>query len=179
MLRECLLGICLGISVLGPSGCVVLTPSPAVEALNALGAAASGAISVMPTSSLDTQVVHLHRKISSVCIEFNPNTEVSDFVPALQAALLDQDVKSRVYASPGQFGDCQATVDYVAYIEWGKKMFSDSYSSYLVSAVINLRENDKVLASVSYRLSDRDFGKWASTYNKIKPAVRALLVNNK
>ena len=162
---------------LGPlclSGCMIMTPSPALEAANLAGVAVMNTASIFPGSATDA-VAHPHQHIKTVCIEFNPAVAVSDFVSAIQANLSANGVDSRLYDTGMQPSSCEATLDYTASLDWDQRLFSDEYSPYLTYASLTLRQNGHVVASSNYKLGTLD--KWASTRTKLSGAVKALLAS--
>ena len=52
--------------------------------------------------------------------------------------------------------------------------FSPDYTAYMSSARLELRGQGKVLAAASYKKSLLGYDKWASTQDKIAPAVRVI-----
>lgn len=158
------------------SGCSILSPMPAWELVKATGGAASMAIRAKPGQASDT-VSHPHESFKQVCIEFNPQTPVADLVPALQAALRQHQIDSRVYDSGVSADHCSVWLKYSAYIDWGKSPFSDDYRPYVSTAALTLQTaKGRVLSSSHYAL-DSEFGasKWASTRDKLTPVVTALI----
>jgi len=157
------------------SGCVIMTPSPAMEALELIGALTVKTVSLGPYKP-DHEVTHAHNKIQNVCIEFNAESAVADFVPSLQAILAKSSVDSRVY----RFGEipsgCRHSLHYTAYQRWEKQLLGSEYTPYLIAAQLILRENGKVVASAGYELGVLGLDVRASTRRKIAPAVTAILV---
>jgi hypothetical protein len=168
--------LCLSM-LLSLQGCVFLTPSPELKALELVSTMATSAASVGPYSP-DNEVLHVHGKIQSVCIEYNPGSEVADFVPSLQGVLASTGVDSRVYQPGGVPASCRYTMQYTAYMTWQKRAFGDDYSPCLTSAQITLRENGRVIASSGYQPGVLGLDTWASIRRKIEPSVRAVLKAN-
>jgi hypothetical protein len=168
--------LCLIIPLSLPA-CVILTPSPELKALELVSTLATSAASLGPYAP-DNQVLHVHGKIKSICIEFNPNSEVADFVPSLQTVLADAGVDSRVYQAGGVPSTCRYSLQYTAYMSWQKRAFGDEYSPCLTAAQIVMRENGKVVATSGYRPSTLGLDMWAPVGRKIEPAVRAILKAN-
>jgi len=162
--------ICL--SVLCLSGCVVMTPSAELKALELVSVAVTNASTLAP-STAENSVIHPYERFDGACIELNPVSNVADFVPAMQIELAKHGVSSRVYAS-NLPETCRYSIHYVAQVEWGKHWFSPDYKSYMSGARIELRSYGKVLAAASYKPSLLGYDKWASTQDKIAPAVRVI-----
>jgi hypothetical protein len=169
--RLCLM-MCLSLQ-----GCVFLTPSPELKALELVSTMATSVASLGPYSP-DNQVLHVHGKIKSVCIEYNSSSEVADFVPSLQTVLADAGVDSRVYQPGGVPASCRYTMQYTAYMTWQKRAFGNEYSPCLTAAQIVMRENGKVIATSGYRPNSLGLDIWAPVGRKIEPAVRAILKAN-
>ena len=81
------------------SGCSVVTPEPLWELTKAVGGIAAISVGQSPPQASNT-TYNLRTPVTDLCIEFNPRTQVPDFLPALQAELQARGVSSRVYDSP-------------------------------------------------------------------------------
>lgn len=159
------------------SGCVILSPSPIVEAANFLGSAITGVSSMTP-STPQNPVVFAHAPIKEICIEWNGAVALSDFVPSLQGELQRHGVPSRVYDAGTQPGSCPMTLVYSAYIKWDMRTFSNAYTPYLTFASVTLRKDGRVVGSANYKIGSIAQDKWASTSSKLGPVVDALLISN-
>ncbi len=159
------------------SGCVILSPSPIVEAANLLGSAITGVSSMTP-STPQNPIVFAHAPIKEICIEWNGAVALSDFVPSLQGELQRHGVPSRVYDAGTQPGSCPMTLVYSAYIKWDMKTFSNAYTPYLTFASVTLRKDGRVVGSASYKIGSIAQDKWSSTSSKLGPVVDALLISN-
>lgn len=163
------------------AGCSIVSPMPLWELAKSAGVAASNALPYAPIDASNT-VYHLHPAFTNLCIEYNPETPVSDVVPALQIELRKHQVESRVYeAGPLTAStlseQCKVWLKYSAYIAWDTPPMSSAYKSYVTTAALTLRDaNGAVLSSSHYELGT-GFGvsKWASTQRKLAPVVTALL----
>ncbi len=156
-------------------GCVVMSPSPAVEALNLLSAAGTSAVSMMATTPQNV-ITRPHDTVRLICIEFNRSTEVPDLVPAIQLELRRLEIDSRLYAAGTVPTDCPMTLNYSASMQWGQHgFFNSEYQAYMTTAELILRSNGKVVSSASYRPGVMSMDKWQSTSYKIAPVVQALL----
>lgn len=159
------------------SGCVVLSPSPIVEAANLLGSAITGVSSMTPATP-QNPIVFAHAPIKEVCIEWNGAVALSDFVPSLQGELQRHGVPSRVYDAGTQPGNCPMTLAYNAYIKWDMKTFSNAYTPYLTFASVTLRKDGRIVGSANYKIGSIAQDKWSSTSTKLGPVVDALLISN-
>ena len=166
------LALCLG-------GCSALVaPLPLWDAAVIGGAAAAARLNLVtaPGTASDT-VSHLRQPPASVCIEYNPKVQVTDIVPALQIALREHRVESRVYESPDGLVQCPVWLRYTADLAWDKPPFSGDYKAYISTASLTLRSaTGTLLSSSHYRIhSPVGRSKWASTRDKLAPVVSALL----
>jgi len=159
------------------SGCLVMTPSPSLEAANLIGTVLVGASSVAPGDA-QYAIAHPHDAITRVCIELNPTVALSDFVPAVQSELRERGIDSRLYDTGMQPLDCPVVLNYTAFLDWDRRMMSDGYAAYLTFASLTLRnQHGTVLASANYEIGRTGLDKWSSTRAKISPAVKALLAD--
>lgn len=157
------------------AGCVVVPPDPTYQAVSLASTMLVGATSMVPGVPHNA-VAHPHGRIDQVCIQFNPAVALPDFVPAVQRELRDHSVDSRLYERGMQPEDCQAILDYSAYLDWGQRALDEQYSAYLTFASMTLRTSDgRVLASANYEGGPLGLDKWSSTQSKISGVVSALL----
>ncbi|APW38610.1 hypothetical protein RD110_16555 [Rhodoferax koreense] len=162
--------------VLSLSGCSIISPAPLWEAAKGAATVATGSLSIATPDASNT-VYHLHPTFKEVCIEYNPQAEVPDMVPVLQRALRDHGVESRVYDRFAVPPDCDVWLRYVAEVEWAVPVFEDQYKLNVSAVSLKLqRAGGVVLSSSDYRNNNfMGRGKWASTSDKLKPVVSALL----
>ncbi len=158
------------------TGCSIVSPLPLWELTKAAGAAATLAIPYAPTQASNT-VYHLHPQVSSLCIEFNPESGVADVVPALQIELRKHAVESRVYEAGTPSSSCGTWLRYVTTTGWGMPPMADTYRAFVSSAALTLQTSGGVVLSSSQYADDSAFGagRWASTQRKLAPVVSALL----
>lgn len=168
------LAVCVP-SVLALDACVIMTPSPAVEALELVSAAAVNAAALAPGSAQNVVQLGDAQQIRSVCIEYNRRVEVPDFVPAMQAELARYGVESRVMDAGALPATCMTTLQYSALMQWDRRLFSSEYTPYLSTAELTLRDRGRVVSSASYRERLMSTDKWQSTQKKIAPLIEALL----
>lgn len=168
--------LCLATASLALSGCSILTPEPVWELAKATASVASLAVSAAPSKSTNT-VRHFNGSVASLCIRFNPETQVADMLPALQAELLKHSVESRVYDTTMPAETCGIWLKYMAQIDYDMPPFSDQYKPFVRAATLSLRTaQGQVLSTSQYEL-DGGFsqGKWTSTREKMSPVITALL----
>jgi len=160
------------------SGCMVVTPSPTIEAVHLIGSVVTSAASLTPATAQNT-VVFAHDPIKRICIEYNPAVALVDFVPAMQNEFQERGVESRLYDTGMQPSDCPAVLQYSAFLEWDRRALDDRYSSYLTFAALTLRSYDgKVLASANYQTGQMGLDKWSPTRSKVSAVITALLAGN-
>lgn len=158
------------------TACSIFTPVPLFELVKASGTAASTMIAVGPSKAKDT-VYHIHPTFNTVCIEFNPQSQALDILPALQSELRLHQIESRIYEAGTASGICEIWLNYVAYVEWDIPPFTNNYKTYLTSTTLTLRSSTgKVLSKSSYALDPvYGMGKWSSIRSKVAPVVTALI----
>lgn len=169
-------GLVLVLAGLALSGCSIVSPAPLWELAKATGSLASMAVATNPGEPSNT-VHHPHEPIKELCIEFNPQAQVADIVPALQTALRQHQIESRVYEGIVAAEKCSVWLKYSALIDWGQYPLSDRYKPYVSKAALTLQTaRGRVLSSSHYEL-DPVLGtsKWASTQDKLAPVVSALI----
>lgn len=155
-------------------GCTVFSSAPLWEVAKVAGMAASHSLG--QSKAINT-IYQPHDPVTRVCIEFNRDTQVADFIPALQAELKSRQVQSQVYEAGVVLDSCAVWLRYNAYMQWAQPPLSEKYKSYMTAATLVLQSDDgRILASSSYETND-NFGvaKWTSTRSKIAPVVAALM----
>lgn len=159
------------------SACSVVSPLPSWELLKAAGSAAGMALATQAPAKASQTVHHGDPPVDEVCIEFNPDAQATDLVPALQAELRVQRVRSRVYENGAAQPLCRYWLRYLVSLQWDQPPLSSSYRSYVSALSLSLHRSDgQLVASSSYMLDDTlGIGRWASTRAKLAPVVRALI----
>lgn len=168
--------LALSAAYLAQAGCSVVSPDPAWELFKATGSLLSAGVALGPTKASHT-VYHLHAPFKSVCIEYNPQTQVPDVVPTLQAELRNHGIESRVYEELSTPLQCGIWLKYTANLDWGIPPFGDRYKPFVNAAALTLQTtNGLVLSTSSYQLdTTMGVGKWAPTREKLSPVVTALI----
>lgn len=169
-------GTVLAVASLALSGCSIISPIPIWELAKASGGLAVKSIQAEPGEASNT-VHHPHARFSELCIEFNPQTQTADVLPALQVALRSHQIESRVYEGGVSGAQCQVWLRYSTLMEWDKPSLSDRYQSYVSSAALTLQSAQGRVLSSSHYAVDSTFGvsKWATTQDKLTPVVAALV----
>ena len=110
-------------------------------------------------------------------IEYNPDTQVADILPAIQNELKTHDIESRIYEISGILDQCPIWLKYSAYMEWDTPPFSSTYQPFMSRAMFTLqRSNGEIIGSSGYELgAELQMGKWSGTRNKIARAIHALV----
>ncbi|WP_180129193.1 cell division protein FtsI [Rhodoferax sp. BLA1] len=168
--------VALAVASLSLSGCSILSPLPLWELTKATGQLAFSSLQTEPGEASDT-VYHAHARFTSLCIEYNPQTQTADVVPALQLALRAHRIDSRVYENAINAPHCPVWLRYSAQMEWGISPYSERYQAYISQAALTLQtDRGRVLSSSHYRLDDGFLtSKWASTQDKLAPVVSVLV----
>lgn len=158
------------------TGCGIVTPLPLWELVKTTGGLVGNAVSTAPPDASNT-LYRLNTVPSEVCIEFNPQTQVADLVPILQAELLLHGVSSKVYDTPPAARLCNIWLEYAAQLEWGIPPFSGEPRAYMSSAQLALRsQSGELLSSSQFQLdTPPNKGKWGDTRSKLSPVVAALV----
>lgn len=177
ILRWCALGWLLPLSLL-QSGCAVFSAEPIWELAKAGGALVQGSLTEVGPSQASNTVVYPHASFSQLCVEYNRTSQAADLLPALIAELQAQHVEGRVYEAGTRNDQCPVWLRYTATIQWAVPPTGSDYRPYLDRATLVLNAADgSVLATSSFVLDDGllSMGRWASTRDKLAPAVKALL----
>lgn len=158
------------------SACALFSVEPAMELIKASGLAISHVVATAPGRASDT-VHHAGPRPSAVCISHNPMVSSSEVVPALQTALAQAGVSSRVYAADTTPLACPVWLLYSGTVTWGEPPFRSEHRAYLASAQLTLKTmHGQVLASSAYSVEGLlESSKWATTQDKLSPVVQALL----
>lgn len=158
------------------SGCALFSVEPALELAKASGLVLSHAVSTAPGRASDT-VHHAGTRPNAVCIAHNPMVASSEVVPALQTALAQAGVSSRVYAADATPLACPVWLLYSGTVTWDAPPFRSAPRAYLSTARLTLRTmHGEVLASSAYSVDGPfESSKWATTQDKLWPVVQALL----
>ena len=158
------------------TGCSIVSPAPGWELFKAASGLVGTAVALGPSHASHT-VYHLHPAFNEVCIEYNPEAQLPDVVPTLQAELRSHGVQSRVFERFTAPPQCAVWLRYTADVDWGIPPFGDRYQPYVLAAALTLQKtNGPVLSSSQYQLDTTlGMGKWAPTRDKLSPVVAALI----
>ncbi|MBP7352269.1 MAG: cell division protein FtsI [Comamonas sp.] len=158
------------------TGCAIITVEPLWELTKAAAVVANSAVALSPPSASNT-LYNLRTPLNSVCIEYNPQTQVPDLVPALQAELQKHGIDSKVYDTAPAARLCNVWLEYTAYFDWGRPPFTGDFRPYVTSVQLALRSKEGELISSSQFQLDPYLsrGQWTSTRTKVSPVVTALV----
>jgi hypothetical protein len=123
-------------------------------------------------TSVDVRPIPASAKLDKVCIQFNSEVLVDDFVPVVQEGLFDHGISSIVYHSEKPAG-CEFTMSYTVNRAW-------DLAPYMVDARMTVNKDDTFIGSGHYHLNGGgglDLGKFAGTHSKISPVMDELLQN--
>jgi hypothetical protein len=162
------------------SACSLVSPQPLWEVIKASGATVSAAVTTTAPNNAINTVYHLHGPVRSVCIEFNPDTQVPDIIPALQTELKARQIDSRVFESRATTSLCKFWLRYSAQTALEIPPLSSDYKAYISSATLTLwNGTEQILASSQYDTGGPfGLGKWATTRAKLAPVIAALITGD-
>lgn len=123
-------------------------------------------------TSVDVRPIPASAKLDKVCIQFNSEVLVDDFVPVVQEGFFDHGITSVVFHSERPAG-CEFTMSYTVNRAW-------DLAPYLVDARMTVNKDDTFIGSGHYHLNGNgglDLGKFAGTHSKIRPVMDELLQN--
>jgi hypothetical protein len=123
-------------------------------------------------TSVDVRPIPASAHLDKVCIEFNSEVNVEDFVPVVQESLFNHGITSVVYHSARPQG-CPFTMTYAVERWWDLK-------PYMVDARMTVNKDDAFIGSGHYHLNGHgglDLGKYVGTHSKIDPVLDEMLRN--
>jgi len=159
------------------SSCVVI---PVEETVSLL---ASGLSGISSSSPEDDTTCPLRYPLRSVCIEYNQDVAIPDFVPVIQNRFKKLQVESALYDPGNMPSSCTTVLRYAAsrgwqnrfsYSAWRSTNSQDEKQSYLADAQLLLLQDGQVIASSRF-MSDSIFDKWTSTGSKMNPVINDLV----
>lgn len=148
-----------------------------MNARHVLVLAAALTLGACQTTTVRPVVVPVSERIEEVCIERNPNVEVSDFLPVMEGGFRRNGVRTRVFdISPAP---CPFRVTYTATRRW-------DFVAFLSNARISIYREHELVGELTYDLPSGAFGgggadpaKWRSTAEKIDPLMDQMLAANR
>jgi hypothetical protein len=121
-------------------------------------------------TSVDVRPIPASAKLDKVCIQFNSEVNVEDFVSVVQENFFDHGISTVVYQSERPKG-CEFTMVYSVDRWWDLK-------PYMVDARMTVNKADSFVGSGHYHLNGHgglDLAKYAGTHSKIDPVMDAML----
>ena len=171
------LGAALLAAMTGLSGCSILSPMPLWELVKGGGAVATKTLEGLTPGKATATVTHEPVRSRQMCIEFNPNCQVGEIVPAIQSVLAERGIQSRVYEAGAPASLCEVWLNYDAHLQWDVPAFEKTARPFMERATLGLRSSTGRVLAVSRFEVDAGLtqGKWSSTRKKLTPVVTALL----
>ena len=121
-------------------------------------------------TSLDVHPIPASAKVDKICIKYNEQVNVDDFVPVMQEDFSNHGIRSVVFKSDKPDG-CEFSLSYTVNRAW-------DMAPYMVDAQMIINRNGEFIGSAHYHLNGRggfDLAKWAGTHSKIDPAIDQML----
>jgi hypothetical protein len=119
---------------------------------------------------MDVRPIPTSAKLDKICIKFNEDVNVDDFVSVMQEDFADHDVTSVIFKAEKP-AKCEFTLDYTVDRWW-------DLAPYMVDARMIVNKDDAFIGSGHYHLK-RHGGfsvvKWEGTHSKIDPVIDAML----
>jgi hypothetical protein len=123
-------------------------------------------------TSVEVRPIPASAKLDKICIKFNDDVNVDDFVSVVQEDFSDHGIKSVVFKAEKPNG-CEFSLSYSVDRWW-------DMAPYMVDARITVNQDDAFIGSAHYHLNGHggfDLAKWAGTHSKIDPAINEMLRN--
>ena len=131
-----------------------------------------GLVVLAGCTSMDVRPIAASAKLDKICIEFNGEVNVDDFVPVVQEDFFSHGISSVVYHTDRPKG-CEFTMTYAVDRWWDLK-------PYMVDAQLTVNKNDAYIGSAHYHLAGHgglSVMKWQGTHSKIDPLLDDMLRN--
>ena len=123
-------------------------------------------------TSMDVKPIPASAKLEKICIQFNEEVNVDDFVPVVQEDFFNHGIGSVVYHSDRPKG-CEFTMTYAVERWW-------DFKPYMVDAQMTVNKDDAYIGSAHYHLAGHgglSVTKWEGTHSKIDPLLDDMLRN--
>jgi hypothetical protein len=121
-------------------------------------------------TSVDVRPIPASAKLDKVCIKFNEEVNVEDFVPVVQEDFFNHGISSVVFHSGTPKG-CEFTMSYTVDRWW-------DLGPYMVDARMTVNKDDVFIGSAHYHLAGHgglSLMKWEGTHSKIDPVLDEML----
>jgi hypothetical protein len=156
------------------SGCTLT----ALSAIGAVGAVAQAGLEAKQVYSPPRYINGHAAMVSEVCIEYNAEVPLSDFLPALQLALEERGVRSEVYNPGTAPPSCESRLVYNALIDYGKSSFADETTPYLAAVDITLMQQNHILVTARYQVHGAGGpDKYSSATTTLKHLISQMVVD--
>jgi hypothetical protein len=123
-------------------------------------------------TTVDVRPIASSMNVEKVCIRFNEEVNVDDFVPVVQEDFFNHGITSVVFKAEKPT-DCVFTLSYTVDRWWDT-------APYMVDAQITVNKNDAFIGSAHYHMTAHgglSLVKWAGTKSKIDPVMDEMLRN--
>lgn len=123
-------------------------------------------------TTVDVRPIAASEKVDKICIKFNDEVNVDDFVQVMQEDFFNHGISSSVFKVEKP-NDCGFTLNYTVDRWW-------DLVPYMVDAKLTVNKDDVFIGSGHYHLTGHgglDLAKWAGTHSKIDPVIDEMLRN--
>ena len=148
---------------------------PISGALSVAGNMISSVGTSMGPNSTTSVSVNPHQTLHNICIEWNQNVTVQDFLPELQNQLRAHDIDSKVYDRGMAPSECEAVLYYTVQMQWGTPSFQDTQQSYINGINLQIKSRGQMMATATVGMNDVDTqNHWAPTGKKLAPLIDGI-----
>jgi hypothetical protein len=123
-------------------------------------------------TTMDVRPIAASAKLDKICIRYNDDVNVDDFVPVMQEDFFNHGITSVVFRAEKP-KNCGFTLDYTVDRWW-------DLAPYMVDAQITVNKDDAFIGSAHYHLTGHgglSVMKWEGTHSKIDPVLDEMLRN--
>lgn len=123
-------------------------------------------------TSVNVRPIAASAKVDKICIQFNDDVNVDDFVPVMQEDFFSHGITSVVFKAERP-KTCEFTLNYTVDRWW-------DFAPYMVDAQMTVNRNDAFIGSAHYHLTGHgglSLAKWAGTHSKMDPVIDEMLRN--
>lgn len=121
-------------------------------------------------TSVNVQPIAASAKVDKICIQFNDEVNVDDFVPVMQEDFFNHGITSVVFKAERP-KTCEFILSYTVDRWW-------DFAPYMVDAQMTVNKDDAFIGSAHYHLAGHggfSVVKWAGTHSKIDPVIDEML----
>lgn len=149
----------------------------ALSAIGATGAVVQAGIEAKEAYSPPRYINGHAASVSEVCIEYNSDVPLSDFLPSLQLALEERGVRSEVYNPGTAPPSCESRLVYNALIDYGKSSFADEMTPYLSAVDITLMQRNHILVTARYQVHGIGPDRYSSASTTLRKLISQMVVD--